>query len=108
MAPLIFNPVSGQGNAEAQLATIKDLLEPHIALTIYLTSLEAAAEQLTREAVAQGTELIIASGGDGTVSEVASVLIGTGIPLAVIPRGTANAFANGLGLPTTSNSHFKK
>ena len=100
-ASLIFNPVSGQGNAEAQLATIKDLLEPHIALTIYLTSLEAAAEQLTREAVAQGTELIIASGGDGTVSEVASVLIGTGIPLAVIPRGTANAFANGLGLPTT-------
>ena len=81
MAPLIFNPVSGQGNAEAQLATIKDLLEPHIALTIYLTSLEAAAGQLTREAVAQGTELIIASGGDGTVSEVASVLIGTGIPL---------------------------
>lgn len=100
-ASLIFNPVSGQGNAEAQLATIKDLLEPHIALAIYPTSVEVGAEQLTREAVAQGTELIIASGGDGTVSEVASVLIGTGIPLAVIPRGTANAFANGLGLPTT-------
>ena len=59
------------------------------------------SEQLAREAVARGSELIITSGGDGTVSMAANALIGTGIPLAVIPSGSANAFANGLGLPTT-------
>ncbi|NJK39989.1 MAG: hypothetical protein HC920_21200 [Oscillatoriales cyanobacterium SM2_3_0] len=44
--------------------------------------------------------LIIASGGDGTISAVAGELIGTDIPLGVIPRGTANAFALALGIPT--------
>ena len=43
---------------------------------------------------------IIASGGDGTVSAIAGATIETGIPLGVIPRGTANAFAVALGLPT--------
>jgi YegS/Rv2252/BmrU family lipid kinase len=43
---------------------------------------------------------IIASGGDGTVSAIAGVTIETGIPLGLIPRGTANAFAVALGLPT--------
>ncbi|MEO0852600.1 MAG: diacylglycerol kinase family protein, partial [Cyanobacteria bacterium J06648_11] len=43
---------------------------------------------------------IIASGGDGTVSAIAGATIETGIPFGVIPRGTANAFAVALGLPT--------
>ena len=45
-------------------------------------------------------KLIIASGGDGTVSAVTEALIGTDIKLGVISRGTANAFANAIGIPT--------
>lgn len=48
---------------------------------------------------ATDTDIIIASGGDGTISAVAGALIGTGIPLGIIPRGTANAFAVALGIP---------
>ena len=45
--------------------------------------------------------VIIASGGDGTVSAVTEALIGTDIKLGVISRGTANAFANAVGIPTS-------
>ncbi|MCU0537571.1 MAG: YegS/Rv2252/BmrU family lipid kinase, partial [Hydrococcus sp. Prado102] len=53
-----------------------------------------------QEAIARGVEAIIVSGGDGTVSAVAEAAIGSGIPLGIIARGTANAFANALGIPT--------
>ena len=44
--------------------------------------------------------ILIASGGDGTVSVVAGVTMGTDVPFGVIPRGTANAFSVALGIPT--------
>lgn len=97
---LIINPISGQGNFEQDIALIHKLLEPQIRLNVHLTTPELSAEQLAQEAIASGAELIIASGGDGTVSAVAGAVVGTGIPLGVIPRGTANAFAVALGIPT--------
>ncbi|MFB2836129.1 YegS/Rv2252/BmrU family lipid kinase [Floridanema evergladense] len=100
-ASLIFNPVCGQGDANQILANIKSLLEPHLQLDVRLTTKEVGADVLAKEAIAQGAELIIAAGGDGTVSAAATAVVNTGIPLAVIPRGTANAFVNGLGLPNT-------
>lgn len=100
-ACLIFNPVAGQGDAEQDLATIRSLLEPEIALDIQLTTEEIDAGQLARVAIERGAEAIIASGGDGTLSAAAEALVGTSIPFGIISRGTANAFANALGLPDT-------
>lgn len=100
VAHLIFNPVSGQGNAEQELALIQRMLEPHFHLEIHQTTQDLCAEQLALRAVEANADLVIASGGDGTVSAVAGSVIGTGIPLGVIPRGTANAFASALGIPT--------
>ncbi|HBE19201.1 MAG TPA: methylglyoxal synthase [Cyanobacteria bacterium UBA11149] len=97
---LIFNPVSGQGNAEKDLALIQQLLKPEIHLEVYLTNPDTNVVNLAKDAIATGVDLIIASGGDGTVSAVAGATIGTGIPLGVIPRGTANAFAAALGIPS--------
>ena len=99
-AHLIFNPVAGQGNAAQELALIESLLSPAFDLKIHQTTPEISAEDLATTAISQQAELIIASGGDGTLSVVAGKLATTGIPLGVIPRGTANAFANALGLPT--------
>jgi YegS/Rv2252/BmrU family lipid kinase len=98
-AYLIFNPVAGQGNAEQDLATIKAILEPAITLDIHFTTATLDADQLALAAVNQGVEAVIASGGDGTISAATTALMGTGIPLGVISRGTANAFANALDLP---------
>ncbi|HEY9607872.1 methylglyoxal synthase [Allocoleopsis sp.] len=97
---LIFNPVSGQGNAQQDLALIHQLLEPQVRLNVHLTTPDVSAEQLAQDAIAKGAELILASGGDGTISAVAGAIFGTGIPLGIIPRGTANAFAVALGIPT--------
>jgi diacylglycerol kinase family enzyme len=66
-----------------------------------LTTPDVDAGQLAQEAVKQGVHTIIASGGDGTLSAAAEALMGTSIPLGVISRGTANAFASALGIPDT-------
>lgn len=97
---LIFNPVSGRGNPERDLELIQSILEPELELDIQLTSEEVSANQLAHQALKRDISLIIAAGGDGTVSAVADALINSNIPLAVIPRGTANAFAVSLGIPT--------
>jgi YegS/Rv2252/BmrU family lipid kinase len=100
-AYLIFNPVAGQGDAETDLAKIRAILEPSIALEIHQTTAEVDADQLALVAVKQGVEAVIVAGGDGTISATANGLMETGIPLGIICRGTANAFANALDLPTT-------
>ncbi len=100
IAHLIFNPVSGQNNAEQDLTLIKKLLEPAMELVVHFTTEEISAEHLTKKAIESQADLIIASGGDGTVSAVAGALIGTDMPLGIIPRGTANAFAVALGIPS--------
>ena len=105
---LIFNPVSGQGNPDQELALIRSLLEPQILVHVVMTRPDVDPADQAREIVAMitaatetGSRLIIASGGDGTVSAVAGAAIGTGVPLGIIPRGTANAFAVALGIPTS-------
>jgi YegS/Rv2252/BmrU family lipid kinase len=98
---LIFNPVSGQGDAEQDLSLIKECLASEMNLEVRSTTEEMSADHLAHEAVEAGASCVIASGGDGTVSQVADVLVGTDIPLGVIARGTANAFANALNIPDT-------
>lgn len=98
-ACLIFNPVAGQGDPELELAEIKSILEPEIDLDIYFTTKEVGADQHAAAAVKRGVDAIIASGGDGTLSAAATAVIGSNIPFGIISRGTANAFANALGIP---------
>jgi diacylglycerol kinase (ATP) len=97
---LIFNPVAGQGNPDQDLALIRSLLEPQVHLKVVLTDEETDPVEQARQAIAAGAEIVLASGGDGTVSAVASSLVNTDIPLGIIPRGTANAFAGALGIAT--------
>ncbi len=100
VAHLIFNPVAGQGNPNQDLKLIRQLLEPQIQVNVICTEPDVSPAEQTREAIAAGADLIIASGGDGTVSAVAEAVTQTDIPLGVIPRGTANAFSVALGIPT--------
>ncbi len=100
VAHLIFNPISGQGNPDQDLKLIRQILEPQIQVNVICTEPDVTPAQQAREAIASGADLIIASGGDGTVSAVAEAVMQTDIPLGVIPRGTANAFSVALGIPT--------
>ncbi len=58
---------------------------------------------LTRRAVAAGASLVFAAGGDGTVRACAEALAGTGVPLAIVPLGTANLTARALGVPARAD-----
>ena len=108
VAHLIFNPVAGQGNPDQDLALIRQILEPPVHLHTIYTQADINPMEQAKEAIAairareteEDTGFIIASGGDGTVSAIASATIATGIPLGVIPRGTANAFSVAMGIPT--------
>ncbi|MFD2365922.1 diacylglycerol/lipid kinase family protein [Pseudoduganella sp. GCM10020061] len=53
----------------------------------------------TQAAVAQGARTVVAGGGDGTINAVASVIVGSGIALGILPLGTLNHFAKDLGIP---------
>jgi diacylglycerol kinase (ATP) len=97
---LIFNPVSGQGDPQQQLRLIRQHLAPQIQLRVHVTEPGDDPGAIARSAVAAGADLVIASGGDGTVSTVAGALMETEVPLGVLPRGTANAFAVAMGIPT--------
>lgn len=109
IAYMIFNPVAGQGDPNVDLSVIRNLLEPQILVNVIMTKPDVDPGVQARELIAQiqsktdhdlGSSLLIASGGDGTVSAIAGAAMNTGIPLGIIPRGTANAFSVGLGIPT--------
>jgi len=56
------------------------------------------AGTIARERIDAGSDLILVAGGDGTVNEVVAGMAGSTVPLGVIPAGTANVFANEIGL----------
>ena len=66
---------------------------------IYETTGEDDLKQQVREAVKQGFKLFISAGGDGTLSNVVDGLVGTEVPLVIIPTGTWNALARALDIP---------
>jgi diacylglycerol kinase family enzyme len=55
--------------------------------------------QAARRALDAGASIVVAGGGDGTISTVASVVAGTNVALGVLPIGTLNHFAKDLHIP---------
>lgn len=107
---LIFNPVSGTGDPEEQLTTICSILSNgYDSVVVHETTPDIGAEELARKALADGAQIVVASGGDGTVTAVAEALRerpadAPEARLGVIPRGTANAFCAALGIPSDIES----
>ncbi|HLU65168.1 MAG TPA: diacylglycerol kinase family protein [Kofleriaceae bacterium] len=96
-AAVVFNPVAG-GPSSPPLEELTGRLAGRFELDVLVTSPERDADACAREALARGAELVIAAGGDGTVSAVAGELIGSEAILGVVPCGTANAMARALGV----------
>lgn len=91
---IIANPVSGGGKWQEYKSQVEQSLSPHFHLHIHETSETLSAANLADEALRQGAEILIACGGDGTLSEVAAKIVGTDRTLGIIPLGTANALAH--------------
>lgn len=96
----IVNPISGTKSKEGLKPLIEEVIDPkrfewHIARTEYAGHASVIASQC----VANGTDICVAVGGDGTVNEVARSLVHSQTALGIIPCGSGNGLARHLCLP---------
>ncbi len=100
---IIMNPWSDQRRAIQRREQIESLAQQYGDVEIVLTERPGHATELARQAAADGYDLVVAAGGDGTVHEVVNGLVSGGrtdTALGVIPIGSGNDFAFGLDIPT--------
>lgn len=101
-AAIIYNPTKAKvrslkaavKEAEAEAGWSKSLW--------YETSVLDPGGEVAKRALAEGADVVLAAGGDGTVRAVAESLRGTGVPIALLPSGTGNVLARNLGLSLTN------
>lgn len=96
----VVNPVSGADRSAVE--RIQAFLDAHrdtFDSELRQTQNAGDATRFAQEAAQSGADFVIASGGDGTVMEVADGLRGTSVPLVICPTGTANVMAVELGVP---------
>lgn len=96
----IVNPVAGKGLAAKAIPHIKDFCSSNqFKCTILETKYSGHGTALTKEFYSSDYDGIVAAGGDGTVREVASALIGSSVPLGILPLGSGNDLARSFNLP---------
>lgn len=101
-ARLIYNPTSGRELIKRYIPEILMRLEAaEYETSTHATRWSGDATKAASDAVERGFDLVIASGGDGTIYEVINGMAGkeNRPPLAIIPGGTTNDFARALGIP---------
>jgi YegS/Rv2252/BmrU family lipid kinase len=95
---VIANPAAGRDAPILGLLN-SSFKEAGIDWDLFLTKEAGDAQRLAEEAVRAKADLVAVYGGDGTVMEVANGLIGTNVPMAILPGGTANVMSIELGIP---------
>jgi diacylglycerol kinase family enzyme len=97
---VIINAGAGNPHVDDRSRTLTELfLAGGIHADVRLARTGSDIDALVRAAVNEHPPLLIAAGGDGTISTAAAALAGTDIPLGVLPFGTLNHFAKDLGIP---------
>lgn len=100
----IVNPMSGTKTKNRVGKLIRELLDfQQFSPTVVTTEYPGHATQLAQQFALEGYWAVAAVGGDGTVNEVATGLIGTNTALAIIPNGSGNGFARHLDISTRMN-----
>jgi diacylglycerol kinase (ATP) len=96
----IINPISGGSKKQHWLSVLNNNLDKRkFCAHIEYTSAPNHATEIAHHAVIGGFKKIVAVGGDGTINEVAKVLIGTDVSLGIIPKGSGNGMARHLKIP---------
>ena len=97
---IVINPASGKN--EPILNIINSVFSKHnIDWSISVTKKFGDATRMAKKAAKSDIDLIAGYGGDGTQHEIVNAIYGSGITIAILPGGTGNGFAAGLGLPDT-------
>ncbi|MEZ4710321.1 MAG: diacylglycerol kinase family lipid kinase [Caldilineaceae bacterium] len=98
MIHVIINPAAGQNTPV--LAILNSVFQPAgIPWRVSITQQAGDAQKQAQAAAQEGVDVVAVYGGDGTVVEAASGLLGADTPLAILPGGTANVVAQELGIP---------
>ena len=113
----IVNPIAGLGKQK----NIKKILDRYLDknrfnFDIIYTEKHLHAKELAKQAVKEKYDLIISVGGDGTLNQISSELIGTNVAIGVIPAGSGNGFGLHFGIKKNikkavkqlNNSEIKK
>ena len=99
-ALVILNPPAAASEKQALLAVIeRHFTAAHIEHEVYETRKQDRLGEIVRLRLLEGFDLVVAAGGDGTVSGVSDGLVGRAIPLGIIPLGTGNLIAHELKIP---------
>src|SRR4051812_13828646 len=96
----LVNPSSGTRSYQKAVETIyRTFLPPLWAPSVHVLAGAGEALVRARQAANAGHWAVVVVGGDGTLNEVLSVLVGKTTRLGLIPHGTGNGFARGAGIP---------
>ncbi len=108
-ACFIYNPRSGHNARDPRLLARAHafVAEHRLDASILQTARPRHACELARNAVDNGCKLVVAIGGDGTMNEVASSLVGTDATLGLIPCGSGNGLGRHLGIPGPGQGAFR-
>jgi YegS/Rv2252/BmrU family lipid kinase len=95
---VIINPAAGKN--ETILNTLNDVFQAYeLDWEVRITHKFGDAARLAQEAVTDGVDLVVGYGGDGTQMEIANGIMGSDVPMAILPGGTGNAMAFELDIP---------
>jgi YegS/Rv2252/BmrU family lipid kinase len=102
LAVVIYNPTAGSGLGKkvVELADVRARFASHgWQCGTLATRFAGDGTAAARHALAEGADMVVAMGGDGTINEVVQALAGQEVPLGIIPVGTINILAREVGLP---------
>ena len=96
---IVFNPAAGRRRRRAFDRVVRTLRARELNVCVAMTNGPGDATRLARRAVSEGTDVVAAAGGDGTIREVVAGMIGGNALLGIVPMGTASVLAAELRLP---------
>jgi len=97
---LVVNPTAGRGLGARIAPVVRErLAAAGLTVDVFATSCAEDVGRISAEVVASGADAVALIGGDGTIHLGAQVLAKSGMPFGVIPAGTGNDFARGIGVP---------
>lgn len=109
---VIINPISGAGRRRDLARTRAEQAAALAAqrradVEVFVTERPGHARELAQAGLRRGATMFVAWGGDGTVNEIGSALVGSGATLAIVPSGSGNGLARELGVPLNAPDAFR-